>query len=52
VLYAKELAERLDGTGVTTASIHPGWARSNFGKGGKWYMSALMALAGPFTRGM
>jgi len=33
VLYAKELAERLEGTGVTTASIHPGWARSNFGKG-------------------
>jgi len=32
VLYAKELAERLQGTGVTTASIHPGWARSNFGK--------------------
>ena len=34
VLYAMELAERLKGTGVTTASIHPGWARSNFGKGG------------------
>ena len=34
VLYAKELAERLEGTGVTTASIHPGWARSNFGGNG------------------
>jgi len=52
VLYAKELAERLEGTGVTTASIHPGWARSNFGKGGNWFFTALMTLAGPLTRGM
>ncbi len=34
VLYAKELAERLKGTGVTVCSIHPGWARSNFGGSG------------------
>lgn len=34
VLYAMELADRLSGTGVTTASIHPGWARSNFGGNG------------------
>ena len=34
VQYAMELAERLKGTGVTTASIHPGWARSNFGGNG------------------
>ena len=34
VLYALELAERLEGTGVATASIHPGWARSNFGGDG------------------
>lgn len=52
VLYAKELAERLKGTGVSTASIHPGWARSNFGKGGNWLMTALMTLASPFTRGI
>lgn len=32
VLYAKELAERLKDTGVTTYSVHPGWARSNFGR--------------------
>lgn len=52
VQYAMELAERLKGTGVTTASIHPGWARSNFGKGGNTMMRVLMSLAGPFTRGM
>ena len=52
VLYARELADRLQGTGVTTASIHPGWARSNFGSGGPLWMRALMALARPLTRGM
>lgn len=52
ILYAKELAERLEGTGVTTASIHPGWARSNFGSGGNIFMRTLMAVARPLTRGM
>lgn len=52
VLYAKELAERLEGTGVTTASIHPGWARSNFGSGGNFFISTLMAIARPLTRSM
>lgn len=50
VLYAKELAKRLDGTGVTTASIHLGWARSNFGSGGPLWMRVAMALARPLTR--
>lgn len=52
VLYAKELAERLEGTGVTTASVHPGWARSNFGSGGNFLMRTLMFIARPLTRGM
>lgn len=30
ILYAMELAERLEGTGVSAYSVHPGWARSNF----------------------
>jgi len=50
VLYAKELAERLEGTGVTTASIHPGWARSNFGSGGNAVMKGLMAVARPIFK--
>lgn len=49
-LYAMELAERLQGTGVTTASVHPGWARSNFGSGGNFLMRSLMAIARPLTR--
>lgn len=42
VLYAKELAERLKGTGVTSYSVHPGWARSNFGRN-----NALLKVIGP-----
>jgi retinol dehydrogenase-13 len=52
ILYAKELAERLKGTGVTTASVHPGWARSNFGSGGGFGMRILFGIMRPFTRGM
>lgn len=29
VLHAKALAARLEGSGVTTASVHPGWVRTN-----------------------
>ncbi len=32
VLYALDLARRLDGTGVTPVSVHPGWIRSNLVK--------------------
>jgi hypothetical protein len=45
-----ELGKRLEGTGVTTASVHPGWARSNFGKGGGFLMRMLMGIMRPFTR--
>ena len=47
ILYAKELAERLKGTGVTTYSIHPGWARSNFGSGGNALMKGLFTILKP-----
>ena len=47
ILYAKELAERLEGTGVTTYSIHPGWARSNFGRGGGFFMDTLFSILSP-----
>lgn len=50
VLYAMELAKRLEETGVTTASIHPGWARSNFGKGGNILIRTLMTIMRPLTR--
>ena len=50
VLYAKELAERLDGTGVTVFSLHPGWAKSNFGSGGSLPIRGAMAVMRPLTR--
>jgi retinol dehydrogenase-13 len=49
ILYAKELAERLEGTGVTTASVHPGWARSNFGSGGNFLVRSALAIMGPIS---
>ena len=52
VLYAAELAERLRGANVSTASIHPGWARSNFGRGGGFFMDLLMSIARPLTHSM
>jgi retinol dehydrogenase-13 len=52
VLYAAELAKRLEGTGVSAFSVHPGWARSNFGSGGNLFMRTLMAIMRPFTRSM
>ena len=47
VLYAKELADRLKDSGVTTYSVHPGWARSNFGGGGNVLMRSVMAMTKP-----
>jgi retinol dehydrogenase-13 len=52
ILYAMELAKRVEGTGVSTFSVHPGWARSNFGSGGNFFMRTIMGLMSPFTRGM
>jgi retinol dehydrogenase-13 len=50
ILYMAELAERLQGTGVSTASVHPGWARSNFGSGGSLGTRIAFTLMAPFTR--
>ena len=52
VLYAMELADRLQGTGVTTASVHPGWARSNFGSGGNFLMRMLMGTIQPIINNL
>lgn len=44
ILYARELAERLEGTGVTAYSVHPGWARSNFGRNGNLMFRLLIPV--------
>ena len=48
VLYAMELAKRLEGTGVTTVSVHPGWARSNFG-GNSLAMKIMRVVMAPLS---
>lgn len=48
-LYAMELASRLKNNSVTVASVHPGWARSNFGSGGNFLMSTLMNIIQPLA---
>jgi len=47
VQYAMELNDRLKNKGVTTYSVHPGWARSNFGSGGNMVMKVAMAVMSP-----
>jgi NAD(P)-dependent dehydrogenase (short-subunit alcohol dehydrogenase family) len=42
VLFTRELAQRLEGTGVTANSLHPGVVRTDFGGDGE--MGAWMAL--------
>jgi NAD(P)-dependent dehydrogenase (short-subunit alcohol dehydrogenase family) len=32
VLHARQLARRLEGTGVTAVSVHPGWVRTNLAR--------------------
>lgn len=42
VLHAQELARRLDGTGVTTYSLHPGTVASNIWRRVPWPLRPLM----------
>ena len=52
IYFARELARRLDGTGVTSNSLHPGFVRSEFGQGGDlgWlYEFGIKHLAAPFA---
>jgi NAD(P)-dependent dehydrogenase (short-subunit alcohol dehydrogenase family) len=44
VIYARHLARRLDGTGVTVVSTHPGWIRSNLARhiAPVWVQNVLM----------
>jgi len=51
VLYAKELAERFKETNISFFSVHPGWARSNFGKGGVM-MNLMLKVMSPFIKSM
>ena len=52
IYFARELARRLDGSGVTSNSLHPGFVRSEFGQGGdlgSLYGFGIKYLAAPFA---
>lgn len=49
ILFANELARRLEGTGVTSNSLHPGVVRTNFGRDTtNFFFSAIIKLLGIF----
>ena len=48
ILFTRELASRLDGSGVTATCLHPGVVRSGFGRSGPWFVRLWFKLAGAF----
>jgi NAD(P)-dependent dehydrogenase (short-subunit alcohol dehydrogenase family) len=48
VLFTRELARRLEGSGVTANCLHPGVIASGFGSTDGGFMRLLMKLAAPF----
>jgi NAD(P)-dependent dehydrogenase (short-subunit alcohol dehydrogenase family) len=51
IYFARELARRLEGTGVTANALHPGFVASRFGRDGDigWMGNIGMPLARPFA---
>ena len=52
LMFSNELARRLDGTGVTSNTLHPGAIRSGFGRseGSRGLDRAVMIIGAPFLR--
>lgn len=48
ILFTRELARRLDGSGVTATCLHPGVVRTAFGRRGPWFVQLWFKLAGAF----
>ncbi len=52
LLHARGLAERLEGTGVTAVSVHPGWVRTNLARNSmplwvqNWIARPVLSLMG------
>ena len=51
IMFTNELARRLEGNGVTAASLHPGVVRTNFGAEDQaWYFAAIGGVVRPFLK--
>jgi retinol dehydrogenase 12 len=48
ILFTRELARRLDGTGVTANCMHPGVVRTGFGRDARPLMRIGISIARPF----
>ena len=48
ILFTRELARRLDGTGVTASCAHPGVVRTGFGRESKPLLKLGITIARPF----
>lgn len=51
VMFSNELARRLEGTGVTANSVHPGVVRTNFGAEDQaWFFSIISGVVRPLLK--
>ena len=50
ILFTKELAHRLEGTGVSAFCFHPGLVNTGFNRNNGFLMGIGMAIARPFSR--
>lgn len=48
ILFTRELARRLEGTGMTANCFHPGAVRTNLAQGNPWFYRLVWAALGPF----
>src|SRR2546422_3699770 len=51
VMFTNELARRLEGTGVTATSVHPGVVRTNFGAEDQaWFFTVISRVVRPLLK--
>ena len=50
ILFTRELARRMEGTGVTANCLHPGTVRTHFGQTGSTWLRLGLMVAAPFLR--
>jgi NAD(P)-dependent dehydrogenase (short-subunit alcohol dehydrogenase family) len=50
LLFTRELARRLEGSGVTANALHPGFVASRLGANNGWLGRAAVRLLAPFAR--